>query len=226
MAATYLFARMPIVHTQDQVPFGVEILLRDWHGIPLSVFNHHPKLYSDFAYDIWQAIYQLDSTGQCRVDGQRLFINLTIPQLLSEGSFQFLKELDQQCRLFANVVIELTEHAFEDVPQGLHERILLFKRFGCQFAIDDFGCQSSNIQRVFALMPDYIKIDRALVTSAAVEYQKHRLITQLVKFCHDLDKQVILEGIEMQADNEMAKQCKADFCQGFYYGKPELINRS
>ena len=225
MTDPYLFARMAILPTEGEFPFAYEILLRNWQGIDLSVFNQYPNLYTEFSYPMWQAIYQLDSAKRCRKEGQKLFVNMTLAQLLSEGSLWFLKDLDRQKFRLNNFVIEFTEHDFINAHEStaLIERMLLFKCFGCKFAIDDFGCQSSNFKRVFELKPDYLKVDRSLLNKIDNSPEQQKQLRALVKFCHELSIQVIVEGVETQAHLDIVRSSKSDFYQGFYFGLPEPI---
>ncbi|MFT7009712.1 MAG: EAL domain-containing protein (putative c-di-GMP-specific phosphodiesterase class I) [Colwellia sp.] len=214
---------MPL--TSD-TPFGYEILLRHWQGISLAVFNQSPILYSEFSYALWKAMYQLDNAGKCRSKGQKLFVNMTVAQLLSTGSLKFLIVLDQNKLSFCDLVIELTENNLGEMSSALFERVLLFKRFNCEFAIDDFGRQSSNFSHIFEFKPDYLKVDRSLICKAATSLEQQSVLRSLVKFCHEQDIKVIMEGVETQADVDMMKSCNADFSQGFYFGLPQLITNT
>ena len=225
MSDSYLFARMPILSAEGEAPFAYEILLRNWRGISLSVFNLYPSFYTEFSYPMWLAIFELDSAKKCRREGQKLFVNMTLAQLLSDGSLQFLTYLDSQQLRLSHYVIELTEHDLANVPgtSALIDRMLLFKCFGCQFAIDDFDSQFSNFNRVFALKPNYLKIDRHLIVQAGADIEQQQALNSLVKFCHEQSIQVIIEGVETKAHLDIVNLSHADFCQGFYIGLPEPI---
>jgi len=223
MPETYKFARMPILSLKDEAPLGYEILFRNWYGISLEIFNQCPILYSELANPLLKAIYQLDRAGKCRIEGQKLFINMTILQLMSMGCLEFLTELDQSDHRLTDVVIELTEHELGHLPKALSERVLLLKRFGCQFAVDDFGRQSSNFSRVFELKPDFIKLDRSLIATAGGCSEQQRVLISLIELCHREAIQVIVEGVETQAHLDLVKACRADYVQGFHFGLPEAI---
>ncbi|MFT5806066.1 MAG: EAL domain-containing protein (putative c-di-GMP-specific phosphodiesterase class I) [Moritella dasanensis] len=61
-----------------------------------------------------------------------------------------------------NVVFEVTEFKSNDLP-GLIAGIEIFRAQGISFAIDDFGIDSSNEERVILLKPDFIKLDKSLL---------------------------------------------------------------
>jgi len=217
------FLKMPIVSANTDQIIGFEVLLKSFHGISLKVFNDNPELYCELSSQMLKAIIELDAKGKIRKASELLYLNLTPAQFLSPSTLDFLYSLYAKHQKLSNFVIEFTEHDLHCDLYRFEERILLFKQIGCQFAIDDFGMNVSNFQRVFEINTEFIKIDRGLI----VRYDNHKAnieaLTQLVRLCHKLDKKVIIEGIETNVQLKQAKACGADFLQGFIYGFPELI---
>lgn len=122
-----------------------------------------------------------------------------------------------------NVVIELTEEELDCDIEKLKERLLLFRCLGFTFAIDDFGVKASNLQRIFDVDHDFIKLDRGLLFRYNARNADGDHLLHLVNFCHKLNKKVIIEGVETAEDYQVAKACQADYLQGFYFGLPERI---
>lgn len=60
----------------------------------------------------------------------------------------------------ARVVVETIEGAIADEGQ-LSESVQFYKNLGCLVAIDDFGAGHSNIERIWRLVPDIVKLDRS-----------------------------------------------------------------
>jgi len=203
---------------------GYEILLKSFSGISLSVFNQNPELFCEMSCDILKAIFALDQQEKIRVKPQLLFLNLSPAQFLSASTLEFLYYITEAGYDLEGYVIELTEHELPCDISRFKERILLFRQLGCQFAIDDFGAHLSNFKRVFEISTEYIKVDRKLVAHYGHGLQSDEVLAQLINFCHKMDKQVIIEGVENQAQQRQAEISGADFIQGFIHGLPQIIS--
>ncbi|MDK1285738.1 EAL domain-containing protein [Pseudoalteromonas umbrosa] len=214
--------RMPILSTANNEIIGFEVLLRMFHGIPVTIFNLHPELYAELSFELLKAIFTKDKLGLIRNSEQLLFINFTIPQLLSEGTLRFLISLDEKETILNNVVIEITEHELLNQSQEVIERILLLKKFNCRFAVDDFGNKNSNFYNVFELKPDYIKLDGNMVHRYSMEKEPAPL-AKLIQLCHELNIEVIAEGIENKEMYDTLSNISSDYLQGYYFGLPEQI---
>lgn len=219
-----VFAKMPIISAVNEEVIGYEILLRKFNSISLDTFNHSPQLYTEFSFEILCEIFRLDANGLIRKTGQLLFINFTVQQFLSSGTLNFLVQQSDQKSLFNNIVIEITEQDLHHDSAQLVERMLLFTRFNCQFAIDDFGAESSNFKRVFDFKPQYIKLDGKMVKSFTEQSCDITPLSQLVKMCHKLNTKIIAEGVESSEIAIMLKNINVDYLQGYYCGKPQLIS--
>ncbi len=227
------YVKMPIVCASSGEYQGYEVLLRKFRGISLEIFNRNPELYSELTLPMLEHIFLLDSSGLIRKPEQSLYINMTASQLLSEGALAFLSQLhhqqlsskkDQSNQYRINdVVIELTEQELDCDRSRLFERLLLFIRLGFKFGVDDFGVKASNFQRVFELETDVIKLDRGIIVRYSASKANKETLKYLINFCHNLNKQVIVEGVETKQQYQIAKECKANYLQGYYFGLPEQV---
>jgi len=226
-----VYAKMPIVCSSTGSTKGFELLLKEFRGISLEVFNRYPDLYTELSYSMLENIFKLDRLSLIREKGQLLFVNMTVSQLISKSTLDFLLTLYRPSQyikvkkptdcFFDNIIIEITEQEIDYDWQRLTERQLLLKSFGFKFAIDDFGIKASNFQRVFEFDPDIIKIDREIIVRSNINKNP---LKYLVSLCHNLDKKVVIEGIETEQHFILAKECKADYLQGYYFGLPQHIN--
>jgi len=223
MSTNITFATMPIVSAINSELLGYEILLREYNSLSLDLFNRNIELYTEFSFELLQKILEIDATKKFRTENELLFINFTVKQLLSAGTLTFLIMAEEKNIKLHNIVIEITEREalFSDIH--IKERILLFKRFGCQFAIDDFGAEHSNFKSVFELKPNFIKLDGEMVSQYCEANVPTLPLKKLVSLCHELDAKVIAEGVESIHIYNKLKEINVDYFQGYYLGKPELI---
>ncbi|MCX4149956.1 MULTISPECIES: EAL domain-containing protein [Paraburkholderia] len=117
------------------------------------------------------------------------------------------------------IVLEVLETPSGNL-QRLVEGIASFRQQGFLIALDDFGAGHSNIDRVWQLQPDIVKLDRRVIEQAAQNPRIARSLPQLVSLLHQTGALVLIEGIETQHEALLAMESDADFAQGFYFGRP------
>jgi EAL domain-containing protein (putative c-di-GMP-specific phosphodiesterase class I) len=212
------FKKMSINSVKTNQVCGYEILLVEYFGVPLREFNNTPHLYTIFNSQILEEILSLDKQGKIRNKGELLYINLTPEQLLCEESFELLIKMQGLNSDNSHIVIELTEIPYENNIALLKDRISELKKIKVKLAIDDFGSDHSNFFRLHKLKPDIVKIDRSIFEDNIKD-----ILKELVSYLHKLNIEVIVEGVESHSDLEIVKESKADYFQGFFLDKPQVI---
>jgi EAL domain-containing protein (putative c-di-GMP-specific phosphodiesterase class I) len=86
--------------------------------------------------------------------------------------------------------------------------------------MDDFGIGSSNFDRVAALRPDIVKIDKSVLSQSLGRDKAGRALPVMVELLHELGARVAVEGIETRAGAVAAIAARADYVQGFHFARP------
>jgi len=108
-----------------------------------------------------------------------------------------------------------------DVVQKIIEKI---HGWGATVAVDDFGCQYSNIRGLGLLQFDSIKIDRSFFSDGFPEdSRKTTLVKGVINLAGALGLSVIAQGIETQPQVEALKHLDCSFIQGYVYSPPITI---
>ena len=63
-----------------------------------------------------------------------------------------------------------------------------------------------------------MKIDRAILLLSNTERGK-KLFLGIISLAHNLNLQVVCEGVETEAQNDLVYASDCDFIQGWYYSK-------
>ncbi|MES2877134.1 MAG: EAL domain-containing protein, partial [Pseudomonadota bacterium] len=125
-----------------------------------------------------------------------LYLNLSANHLhtLHQGQpGQFLSAVHALCPIEpTRIILEITEAQFDDRDK-LSAIVAAFKERGYRVAIDDFGARHSNFDRLWALTPDIVKIDRELLLQADSNPRVRRVLPKVVEIIHDLDATVVCE---------------------------------
>src|SRR5262245_30233830 len=151
-----------------------------------------------------------------------LFLNIH-PHVIVHGLLHhgpFFADLLQSCGITPyRVVIEVLEAALlEDAP--LSDSLAYYRGLGCLIAIDDFGAGHSNLDRIWRLKPDIVKLDRALVSQAAEDRTARLMLPRVVAMLHEAGSLVLMEGVETETQAMIAMDAEADFVQGNFFAQP------
>lgn len=87
-------------------------------------------------------------------------------------------------------------------------------------APDDYGADFNNFEKVKILEPHIIKIDRALLSGIDTKIEKQKNCKDIIEKMHELNIQVVAEGVETKEEFEYLKGIGADYFQGYYLAKP------
>ncbi|PLX68690.1 MAG: GGDEF domain-containing protein [Denitrovibrio sp.] len=93
---------------------------------------------------------------------------------------------------------------------------------GCQIAIDDFGSGFANFELFYFSEPDYLKIDRFLITNIDKEVKKRKFCSHIINLAHFFGISVIAEGIETENEFLTCRDMGVDLVQGYFIQKPKL----
>jgi EAL domain-containing protein (putative c-di-GMP-specific phosphodiesterase class I)/DNA-binding NarL/FixJ family response regulator len=95
---------------------------------------------------------------------------------------------------------------------------LSLKRF--RLAIDDFGTGHSSLAQLRDLPFDELKVDRGFVHGASTDETRSAICGASLRMAHQLQMQVVGEGIENREDWEFLRHRGCDVGQGYFIARP------
>jgi EAL domain-containing protein (putative c-di-GMP-specific phosphodiesterase class I) len=95
---------------------------------------------------------------------------------------------------------------------------LELKRF--RLAIDDFGTGHSSLAQLRDLPFDELKMDKSFVHGARNDSIRRAICSATVRMAHELNMQVVGEGIENSEDWEFLQGIGCDVGQGYFISRP------
>jgi len=116
------------------------------------------------------------------------------------------------------LVIEITETAALPAGSGRFFKSTL-NQLGCALAIDDFGTGYGAQTAAEIGTPDIVKLDRALLRGTSISHPMR--LSRMVALAGELAPCVIVEGVESEADKELARYAGAHWIQGNHAGRPQ-----
>lgn len=115
---------------------------------------------------------------------------------------------------------ELTESWLVENFEEAIEKLNRIKTSGITISIDDFGSGYSSLSYLSKLPIDVIKIDRSLISDIAQNLNAQSMVANVTRMAHDMNMQVVVEGVETLEQLLMLEQLKCDLIQGFFIAKP------
>jgi EAL domain-containing protein (putative c-di-GMP-specific phosphodiesterase class I) len=95
---------------------------------------------------------------------------------------------------------------------------LSLKRF--RLSIDDFGTGHSSLAQLRDLPFNELKVDRGFVHGASTDATRRAICNASLQMAHQLQMQVVGEGIENQDDWNFLSQLGCDVGQGYFIARP------
>lgn len=217
---TYHF--QPIVRAKDGSIYAYEALMRtnvEPRVSPLQVIKyaeHLGRLYDVEKATFFNVINYIEENKEL-FDGKKVFIN-SIPgeQLAGEDATHMALKLR---KFSSSVVVELTEQTEAD-DEALERMKEGFRSLGVETAVDDYGTGYSNIINLLRYAPNYVKIDRMLLTGIQDNLQKQHFVKSIIGFAHENNFKALAEGVETTQELEAVISLGVDLIQGYYTARP------
>jgi len=165
------------------------------------------------------------AASQQWAEGVRLFLNVSPRVFVRDGFIDRLcRELERGSSLDPRqIVVEITERADEDLIDDLNARIQPLRELGFQVAIDDVGAGTSGLNRIANARPDWLKLDRELISDIDDDPFKQNLIRFFVSFAKLSNMDLIAEGVERAQELATLIELGVSHAQGYYLARPAQL---
>ncbi len=150
-----------------------------------------------------------------------LSINLAPSSLVHPDCARWVREALRQAAVAPkHLTLELLESQVLEAG-AVDEAIARLADTGVKLAIDDLGSGFSSLSRLADLPFDLIKVDQNIIRDLARDPLKAlSLIRTVVQLGHDLERDVVVEGLEDDAAIEAATLLGCRFGQGYGLARP------
>lgn len=212
----------PIVSAKDGEIYSYEALMRPKSDMKLTPY--HILKYASLVNrlpDIERGTF-LNVLGIIDVRkedffGKSVFIN-SIPEA-KMSTEDFRKVTKMLLKHSDMAVVEMTEQSEIDDEslESLKER---YRNMGVKMAIDDYGSGYSNAGNLLRYMPNFVKIDRSLLTDIQNSPKKRHFVREIIHFCHENDILALAEGVETAEELHTVILLGADLIQGYFTARP------
>lgn len=120
------------------------------------------------------------------------------------------------------VVCEIIENKSAS-DEVLHAFAGTLRDHGFRIAVDDYGADGSDLNRVRHLKPDIVKFDSIWISRLLSSGPGEALLKVMVSSFRDQGILTIFEGLEEGWQLEVAERCEVSMVQGYVLGRPQIV---
>lgn len=221
LGVEFSFAFQPIVDTRIREISSFEALIRGARGesaasILNQMVNKDVSMFDDvFRQKIFELANRLNLSNNVNINlsaGALYNMDLNIT-----GKFRTLLP---NGFLVENIVFEVTESESLTDESILLKNLRLLRDFGFKTAIDDFGVGYSGLKLLMEYQPNFIKLDRYMISDIYENKIKQVIFFGIQEMCEDLSIEIVAEGVENEEEYFWLEKQGINLFQGYYFAKP------
>ena len=149
-------------------------------------------------------------------------LNIANEDLLDHTFIDFLTMKQKHYNINPqHVILEILEDIIiSDVNPLPLQNLHILKKLGYKLALDDFGTNRSNFNRLEAIRVDILKIDGQFIQGIDTNEKNQYIVKMITNMAKKMHIEVIAEFVETGQEYEMVKNIGVDYSQGYYFNKP------
>ncbi|WP_230153704.1 putative bifunctional diguanylate cyclase/phosphodiesterase [Pseudomonas brassicacearum] len=219
----------PRLNLDDGHIVGLEALVRWRHGerglLPPSEFvplAEQSGLIVPLGYwVISRALRDMQALRERGLAPLHMAVNLSFRQFQDSQLLPTLSRLIAERGVEAQwLEFELTETAVMRRSELVKQTMDALGRLGVRFSLDDFGTGFSSFVHLNSLPIALLKIDKSFVGGMEQREENRKLVHAMINLAHNLNLEVVAEGVETQEQLDLLRGFGCDQVQGFLISKP------
>ena len=147
-------------------------------------------------------------------------VNISSRELFRQELYQEVRMILAKEHLPENALrLEVTESLVMENPEVAVDILGWLRNAGASLALDDFGTGYSSLSYLHRFPFDTLKVDRSIVHNVALGKTGPAILRSVVALGHELDMDIVAEGVESEEDVAFLRSVGCDCAQGFYFGE-------
>lgn len=115
--------------------------------------------------------------------------------------------------------IEITENVMMDHVETTLFTLNQLRDLGINLCIDDFGTGYSSLRYLQRFPIQLIKIDKSFIAGMDKDSESCQITKSIITLSHELDKEVVAEGIETESQRSCLQKLGCEYGQGYLFAK-------
>lgn len=154
-----------------------------------------------------------------------IFVNAYAETVAEEGFCDwFESELAPRPHMppMPRICLEIHESILEEQVPRILDPVRRLRRKGLQIALDDIETPDEH-RAIWSLQPDYVKSDRCVLLGRPRQ-ESSRILKALMETARRRGCDLIVEGVEEDADVDLLDDLRIGIAQGFLFGRPSSLS--
>ncbi|TPV57872.1 diguanylate phosphodiesterase [Aestuariibacter sp. GS-14] len=223
-ASQIQFAFQPIVDTRIGGISSYEALLRNQDGTyPELILAGLPEQ-QRYEFDLNSKAIAITQGAKLLQPGQSLSVNL-LPGAITQNKQvvdQLLRYLKEGGLRPEQLILEITESEMVKESDAFFAVIESIRATGIRLSLDDFGAGYAGLSLLADLMPDKIKLDRAITNGIHESGPRQAILHSVFEFANATGSHLIVEGVESFEEWLWLNNTGVRKFQGFLFARPQL----
>ncbi|WP_293765942.1 EAL domain-containing protein [uncultured Aquitalea sp.] len=217
----FSYAFQPIIDVRKARVFAHEALIRGLGGEPAQTVLERVNPANRYQFDQACRVRAIETAARLGLSG-KLSINF-LPNAIyrPEVCISTTLRAAETCGFpIDRIIFETVEGERIEDGKWLAEVFREYQRIGFLTAIDDFGAGYAGLNLLADFQPDIIKLDMSLVRSIDKRKTSHAIVRAVAGICHELDIQLIAEGVETRDELFCLQDAGVELIQGYLLSMP------
>ncbi|CAH1387076.1 EAL domain-containing protein [Candidatus Nitrotoga sp. M5] len=148
-------------------------------------------------------------------------VNVSVKQFCQPNFLQTVEAVLHNNNMQAHCLeLEITESVLMDDTEVVLGVLHQLQQLGVLLSIDDFGTGYSSMSYLEQLPFDTLKIDMSFVRKIQHNGEGGTIAATIIAMAHALNKNVVAEGVETQAQLDFLRKHNCELIQGYFYSRP------
>ncbi|MCQ2592389.1 MAG: EAL domain-containing protein [Treponema sp.] len=138
-------------------------------------------------------------------------------QKIYKQFFNIMKQKKLDCKY---VCFNVKENTIKNLDKTSKENLEMAVQNHSSLALDNFGYENVNVEKIIEMPFDSVKIDKAMVWKACSDYETKIILENNIQMFKAMKLKVTAVGVETEEQAATMVQLGCDFIQGNYYSMP------
>ncbi|MGM0425087.1 MAG: EAL domain-containing response regulator [Thermodesulfobacteriota bacterium] len=151
-------------------------------------------------------------------------VNLSAQEFNNDAIIEVVRTALKENNLDAgHLELEITETGLMENVERTSRILQTFSSWGVSVALDDFGTGYSSLSYLQKLAYNTIKIDKEFVLGLPENQDSVTLVQTIIAMAHNMGKEVLAEGVELEEQRQKLCELGCDYGQGFLWSRPQPV---
>ncbi|KAB8139402.1 GGDEF domain-containing protein, partial [Gracilibacillus oryzae] len=151
----------------------------------------------------------------------RIAVNVSAIQLAHDQFIRTIEKIIEEAGMDPHYLeLEITESSSLNYHHSLKDKLSKLSRLGIYLSLDDFGTGYSSFEHLKELPVNKLKIDRSFIYDLITDQNQQAILRSIIQLGHNLKMDVLMEGVEEEAEVNWLRRNQCDFIQGYYFSRP------